>query len=126
MTNWKNSGTSYENSSNREAPNKHEKGSRKYREQIHRDSRSADLWKNLPFTFSKPTKKTRPKRDIYFQCEHCSQVKAINKYTCGVSCACGKYSSVTEGNTFKADQEPKSPRNVEISVTVSSDEVGEL
>jgi hypothetical protein len=94
-------GTTHEKSPHREAPNKHERGGKKYKEMISRDSKRLDDHANLPFSFSKPAKKTRAIRDCYFTCSHCGNISAVNKHTCGIACRCGKYSSLTAENTHR-------------------------
>ena len=97
-------GTSYENSPNREAPNKQERGSKKYKKMIDRDSKNVDRWKNLPFTFSKPPKRTRPREDILHLCDHCEHVSLVSKNRAGQSCrGCKKYTSVNKTNTFSTE-----------------------
>jgi len=99
-------GTSAENSPHREAPNRHIKGSKKYKEMISKGSKFADRYKNLPFKFSKPPKRTQFRRDVYMSCYHCHQCDVVNKYTAGKVCSkCSKYTSVNEGNTFSTEDE---------------------
>lgn len=98
--------TPQEASNNREAPNKMEKGSKRYKEKIHRDSKFADKWKNLPFTFSKPAKRTQARRDIFHLCDTCQHVMLVSKFTAGMICkGCKSYSSITEANTFESEEE---------------------
>jgi hypothetical protein len=97
-------GTPYENSPHREAPNKHIKGGKKYKEMIDRGSKEADK-KNLPFTFSKPPKRTQPRRDIFHLCDNCMSVAVVNKYTAGRVCSgCKNYVSINETNTFSTEK----------------------
>ena len=99
-------GTDRENSPHREAPNKHIKGTKKYLEMIDRDSKVSDRFKNLPFTFSKPLKRTQPRRDIFHVCDNCAELTAVNKNTAGRVCGgCRKYTSVNETNTFATEEE---------------------
>lgn len=72
-----------------------EMGLKKHRERIHRESKQADDWKNLPFTFSKPPK---PKgRSTYIRCDNCGHITSGTTATVGIICKeCGKFSSVTE------------------------------
>jgi len=107
LGNWHDGiGTAAENSPNREAPNRHNKGTRKYKEMISRDVKKTDFWKDLPFTFSKPKKRTHARRDIIHLCDHCSAISVVNKYTAGRGCSkCFKYTSVNEGNTFTTEDE---------------------
>lgn len=93
--------TAAEKSPNREAANKHARGSRKYREWVHKQSKQLDDHANLPFTIGKPAKTTRARRDVYFLCEACGSVKAVSKYTAGVVCPkCKKFGSVNSDNRF--------------------------
>lgn len=48
-----------------------EGGLQKYRERIHRESKFADDYKKLPFTFSKPQVDKKYK---YFECVECGKV----------------------------------------------------
>lgn len=69
-------------------------GVRKHNEKIHRESKFADNYKNLPFTFSKPKK---PKAQIIVRCCNCGHITSVNKNTVGVICSeCKIYSSVKE------------------------------
>lgn len=70
-------------------------GLKRHRERIHRESKQADDWKNLPFTFSKPSK---PKgRHAYVQCDNCGYITSGSSATVGMICPeCHKFSSVTE------------------------------
>ncbi len=99
-------GTKYSESKNREAPNKHAKGSKKYKEMIQRGNKAADQ-KNLPFTFIKPPKGTQARRDIAAVCTDCQTVCMVNKNTCGTTCTkCRAYFSVEEGvNRFETEAE---------------------
>lgn len=102
LGNWHDKiGTSAENSPHREAPNKHIKGSRKYKEMIDRGSKEDDK-KNLPFTLGKPAKRTNVRRDIFHLCEHCLAVSMVGKYTVGKICSdCKRFASVNKENTYK-------------------------
>jgi len=94
-------GTIYENSSNREAPNKQERGSRKYKKMVSEDTARSDKYGNLPFKFVKPPKRTQARRDIIHRCDHCGNLKHVNKNTAGIQCSgCRKYSSVNISNSF--------------------------
>lgn len=70
--------------SEREAANKVEKGARRYRERIHRESKFADDHKNLPYKFSKP-KKSKPS-NTHYECEECSRDFWVNEDTVIVIC----------------------------------------
>jgi len=107
LGNWHDKiGTAAENSPHREAPNKHIKGTKKYREMIDRDSKNSDRFKNLPFTFSKPPKRTQARRDIFHVCDNCTELTTVNKNTAGRVCGgCHKYTSVNETNTFSTEEE---------------------
>ncbi len=94
--------TKFENSPHREAPNKHIKGSRKYKRMISESSKQMDKHGNLPFTFGKPPKRSQARRDIYFLCFGCLNVKTVSKFTEGVCCnKCNKYVNIDDTNSFK-------------------------
>lgn len=103
---WTGRGTSYSDSPNREAPNKHLKGSKKYKEMIAKDQKRLDQ-KNLPFQFIKPPKRSQPRRDVFAVCTECTHVLVVNKYTCGATCSkCKAYTRIEEGeNRFEAEEE---------------------
>ncbi len=64
----------------------------KHREKIHRESKTADDHKNLPFTFSKPK---RSKRQAAARCSGCGYIGFVPISTVGWICPeCKKYSSV--------------------------------
>jgi ribosomal protein S27E len=67
----------------------------KHNERIHRESRYADEYKNLPFSFRKPFK---PKgRSAYVQCNNCGHITLGTSVTVGIICSeCKKFSVVTE------------------------------
>lgn len=106
MSDWYDKiGTTYENSPHREAPNRHERGTRKYKQMVERKSKEADK-KNLPFTFSKPAKRTQPRRDILLRCLGCSNVQSIHKWVAGAVCnKCSKYISVSDSNTYRTEED---------------------
>lgn len=69
-----------------------EGGWRKHRERIHRESKIVDDNKNLPFTFSKPT---RSKRQVTAKCKNCGYIVFVPQNTVGLICPeCKKYSAV--------------------------------
>lgn len=70
-------------------------GLKNHRERIHRESKSADDHKNLPFTFKKPSK---PKgRSTYVKCDNCGYIASGTTATVGMICPeCNKFSTVTE------------------------------
>jgi len=72
-------------------------GIRRHNERIHRESKYADEFKNLPFQFKKPSK---PKgRSNYITCDNCGHITSGTSATVGIICeACHKFSSVTEVN----------------------------
>lgn len=99
-------GTSRENSPHREAPNKHVKGSKRYKEMIAKDTKRIDDHGNMPFTFAKPTKRSHARRDIYHMCDNCNHVSMVSKHTAGRTCSCCKnYTSVNDGNSFNTEEE---------------------
>lgn len=69
-------------------------GLRKHNEKIHSESRRADHYENLPFSFSKPNK---PKgQSVYVKCDNCGHVMSVTTVTVGIICpACHKFSTVT-------------------------------
>ena len=58
-----------------------EGGIKRHNEKIHRESKIADDYKNLPFTFSKPP---RNKRHGWFECVECGKIisASINTDMC--------------------------------------------
>jgi len=78
--------------SEREPANMMDKGTKKYRERIHRESKYADTHKNLPFKFSKPTKE-RP-RNTCVVCEGCEKNLYVTETTIVV--VCGQCKHVTK------------------------------
>lgn len=102
----KNTGSSAENSANREAPNKHLKGSKKYKEWISKETKQIDKHSNLPFQFIKPPKRSQYRREIFAVCTSCSNVSLVNVHTAGVVCStCSKYFSIGEGNRFSTEED---------------------
>lgn len=96
-------GSSAENSPNREAPNKHSMGNKKYKEMIAKDTKRIDDQGKMPFTFSKPPKTTRYREDIYHLCD-CKHISFVSKYRAGQVCkGCRKYVSVGKDNTFETE-----------------------
>lgn len=71
--------------SEREAPNSIEKGTKRYRERIHRESKRADLYGNLPYTFSKPQKIKA--RTQYVECDECGHHMFVTEQTVIVICS---------------------------------------
>lgn len=93
--------TSRESSANREAPNRHIKGSKKYKEMIHKANKEADQ-KNLPFTFSKPQKPQS--LAVTCWCPDCGYESAsrVSKSTIMVVCTkCKKLYSLTDENSSR-------------------------
>jgi len=71
-----------------------EGGVNKHNERIHKESKWTDDNKNLPFSFSKPTKSQKSK---IARCKNCGTIKSVNKNTVGVICNnCKQYSAVEE------------------------------
>jgi rubrerythrin len=79
---------------NREAPNATEMGTKKYRERIHKESKFADTYKNLPYTFSKP-KKSKPYNTL-FVCPQCGEELFITEDTICIICSHCKTMSRTK------------------------------
>jgi len=91
--------SSAENSSHREAPNKHNIGNKRYSEKVSRGSKEAEK-KNLPFTFSKPQRDLP--RCIVCCCTECGSYTRVTKNTVMVICSvCKNLFSVTEENKQK-------------------------
>lgn len=104
MAHGKDSGTSYENSDSRVAPNRHVKGDKKYKEIIARDNNGSN-GKNLPFTFIKPPRRWQPRRDILHACDYCFSVRLVSKNTAGRICSsCTKWSNIHQDNTFESEE----------------------
>jgi hypothetical protein len=76
--------TDRERSPNREAPNRHDKGRRRYRDMMDRGSSEA-VEKNLPFTFSKPAR--RVARTVPCSCPDCGLGIIVTKTTVMVVCS---------------------------------------
>ena len=73
-----------------------EGGERKLREKIHRESKFADDHKKLPFTFSKPSRRTR---DTMFKCVECGRILSAPINTIMCSCpVCEKATRVERIN----------------------------
>jgi len=71
-----------------------EGGERAYREKIHRESKFADDYKNLPFSFSKPQ---HPKKNCLFKCLECGHIFLASKNTIMVICSeCKKAARVEQ------------------------------
>jgi formylmethanofuran dehydrogenase subunit E len=71
-----------------------EGGVGRHREKIHRESRHADEFKNLPFKFSKPRKAGRRH---YVKCVKCGEIFYVSVNTVGIVCKnCNAYVSVEE------------------------------
>jgi len=73
-----------------------EGGEKKLREKIHRESKFADDHKDLPFTFSKPTK--NKKHDL-FECVECGTI--ISAPTNTIMCVCSCCSKATKVERIK-------------------------
>lgn len=70
-------------------------GVRKLNERIHKESKMADDYKKLPFSFRKPPKAMG--RNTVLVCDSCGATVGGTSATVGVICrSCGKFSSVTE------------------------------
>jgi rubrerythrin len=68
-----------------------EGGEKKLREKIHRESKFADDYKKLPFTFSKPP---RNKKHRWFECTACGRILEAPINT--IMCVCPICKKVTE------------------------------
>lgn len=70
-------------------------GVKKHNERIHKESKYADNYKNLPFSFKKPSKPIG--RSSYVSCDNCGHIIVGTTATVGMICkSCGKFSSVSE------------------------------
>lgn len=68
-------------------------GLRKHNEKIHRESKIADKYKNLPFSFSAPKKSPAPR---LVACDNCGYTAVANKNTVGMICPqCKEFSKVS-------------------------------
>lgn len=68
-----------------ESPLEHSKGTRKYRDMVHKSSKAADD-KNLPFTFPKKSKiKTSSRKG--FECPHCGNIMLGTKFSYMIVCS---------------------------------------
>jgi hypothetical protein len=104
MAHGKDSGTSHENSDTRQAPNRHIKGDKKYKEMISRDNNGSG-GRNLPFNFIKPPRAYQARRDIFHVCDFCFYVSCVNKNTSGKVCSgCSKYTRVNTDNSFSCEE----------------------
>lgn len=73
-----------------------EGGLHKHNEKIHKESKFADDYKNLPFSFSKPP---RSKRHEWFECVECGHILSAPKNTVMVECRqCNKATKVERMN----------------------------
>ncbi len=71
-----------------------EMGIANHNRRIHNESAYADKYKNLPFSFSKPTKNKITR--IKF-CSNCNAAVEVNKNAVGIICStCNKYASLLE------------------------------
>ena len=72
-----------------------EVGVRRHNERIHRESKYADEFKNLPFKFSKPPKPRGT--STYIVCDSCGYITNGTSVTVGIICPeCKKFSTVSE------------------------------
>ncbi|MCK4526431.1 hypothetical protein KAW18_03600 [candidate division WOR-3 bacterium] len=70
-------------------------GTKKHNERIHRESKYTDDYKNLQFTFRKPSKSKG--MSTYVRCDNCGNITSATSITVGIICKkCKKFSSVTE------------------------------
>src|SRR6185503_12503184 len=90
----------------RDAPNRHEKGGKKYKDWIAKDTKRSDTYGNLPFQFIKPPKRFQARREIYYICLTCGTVNLVNKNTIGTTCSgCKQYNRVEESPNFSSEEE---------------------
>lgn len=72
-----------------------EGGVRRHNERIHKESKYADDWKSLPFSFRKPPKPRG--RSTAIICDNCGHITHGSTATVGMICtACKKFVSVSE------------------------------
>ena len=69
-------------------------GVKAHNKRIHRESEFTDKHKNMPFTFSKPKAKKKPKVKV---CENCGHYVSVTKDTVGIICQfCHTFAKVVE------------------------------
>ena len=106
-------------SKNREAPNKHEKGTKAYREWVQKESKRSDDYGNLPYQFSKP-KRDKP-RNLSVSCLHCGEVTNVTETTVAVICRqCGNLYRVSEENSCRVGYD-----TVDTTITSETGEKGD-
>lgn len=72
-----------------------EEGIGKLNQRIHKESKFADTYKNLPFSFRKPFKALGRKSMV--KCDNCGNIICCTTATTGIICSkCNKFSTVTE------------------------------
>jgi hypothetical protein len=82
-----------------ETPRRYEPscGVKAHNSRIHKESNFADKYKNLPFTFSKPSFGEANKRSVIKVCSNCETSVYVHYNAVGIICRnCGKYSSLKE------------------------------
>jgi len=86
----------------REAPNRHEKGDKRYKEMVARDQK---ISKDLPFQFIKTPKSSQARREIFYICAGCQKIGLVNKNTVGVTCSgCKLYNRVEDVPNFASEE----------------------
>lgn len=73
-----------------------EGGIKRHNEKIHRESKIADDYKNLPFTFSKPPRNKRHER---FECVECGRLISASVNT--IMCVCSVCKKITKVERVK-------------------------
>ena len=94
-----------------------EGGVAKHNQRIHKESRYADEYKNLPFKFRKPPKPMG--RTTYMICDNCGKPYRGNTATYGIICNnCHKFSTVSQvtEEQLNVDWENKSKKEADIVV----------
>ena len=73
-----------------------DEGLDRLRSKIHKESKFADDYKNLPFKFSKPKKSGRRK---IVECSNCGKKSQVGLNAVGIICSkCKQYASVKEAS----------------------------
>ena len=99
MAHGKDSGSTHENSSNREAPNKQAMGGKRYRDRIARDSKTSGP--PPVFEFVKPPRRYQAKKEKFHVCDFCFTVNMTSKDCAGIVCrGCTKFNKVHKDNSF--------------------------
>ncbi len=86
----------------RDAPNRHEKGDKRYKEMVARDQK---ISKDLPFQFVKQPKTTQARREIFYICCGCQKIGLVNRNTIGTTCSsCRVYNRIEDVPNFASEE----------------------